>query len=75
MIKRKRKKTLEENGAESICGDPNLYLKDMYYLSDKSADVSFENIEKCKTDLEKFKEKSKAMRGLSQDFIKVRITQ
>jgi hypothetical protein len=59
LIKRKRKKTTDDTGADLICGDPNMYLKDMYYLSDKSEDFKFDEIEKCKNDLAKFKEKKR----------------
>ena len=55
--KRKRKKTIDDTGADLICGDPNVYLKDQFYLSDKSADVNFADFEKCKDDLDKFNEK------------------
>lgn len=59
LIKRKRKKTTDDTGADLICGDPNIYLKDMYYLSDKSEDFKFDEIEKCKNDLVKFNEKKR----------------
>ena len=57
-IKRKRKKTIDETGSELICGDPNIYLKDQMYLTDQSADVHWEEIRKCKVDLQKHYEKS-----------------
>jgi len=41
-----RKKTIDEAGAELICGNPNEYLKDMYYMSDHSEDVNWDEIEK-----------------------------
>lgn len=49
-----RKKTLEDTGADSIWGDASNYYKDMYYLSDKSSDVKFEDITKCKHDIKRF---------------------
>lgn len=59
LVKRKRKKTIEEVGSEHICGDPNLYLKDMYYMSDQSADFSWLDVEKCKDDIEKFNDRKR----------------
>lgn len=34
-----------------------MYLKDQMYLTDQSADVNWEEIKKCKVDLEKYYEK------------------
>lgn len=45
-FKQKRKKSFHEVGSDLICGDPNVYLKDAYEMSDKSEDVSFGDIEK-----------------------------
>ena len=57
--KRKVKRNWVEVCADEIWGEPNNYLKDTPYMSDKSEDIDFEEIEKCKTDLKKFKEKIK----------------
>lgn len=77
--KRKRKRTIDEIGADLICGDPNGYFKDSLYLSDNSDDVKWEEIDKCKGDLEKFyKQKieyENEMRVQGIEILSVNITQ
>lgn len=55
-----RRSHAAELGSDEICGDPNTYLKDTPYLSDKSEEINFEEIFKWKVDMEKFKEKIKS---------------
>jgi hypothetical protein len=65
----KRMKPAEETGAELIWGDPNWYFKDSYVFSDKSADVSFAEIDKWKEDLEKFKIRQNSLVGIASSWV------
>ena len=56
-----RKKTIDETGADSIWWDASNYYKDMYYLSDKSSDVKFEEISRCKSDIKRFLDRKHRM--------------
>ena len=51
---RRAKKAVPDDGVEEICGDPNTYLKDCPYMSDKSDDFDFEDIKKAKQALAEY---------------------